>query len=135
MTTVNGLSSNPLTALQNIKGKKDPEAIKEIAKEMEALFAEQMVKAMRSACGPVASKGLVGKGLGADMYVSLFDTEISRIMAQRGLGLQDTFREQLTRLNEESGSKQRSAATKNDVEVSREKDSLKKSNVSADSKL
>ncbi|MBF0317050.1 MAG: hypothetical protein HQL04_02665 [Nitrospirae bacterium] len=130
MKTVNGLSANPLTALRNIKGKKDPEAIKEIAQEMEALFAEQMVKAMRSACGPV-----VGKGLGAQMYVNLFDTEISRLMAQRGLGLQNTFVEQLSRLNEESGSKQRSTVKDKEGDVSQEKDLLKKSRTSTDSKL
>ncbi|MBF0606435.1 MAG: rod-binding protein [Candidatus Magnetobacterium sp. LHC-1] len=129
MKTVNGLSANPMTALRNIKGKKDPEAIKEIAREMEALFAEQMVKAMRSACGPV-----VGKGLGAEMYVNLFDTEIARLMSQRGLGLQDTFVEQLNRLNEESGSKQK-PATKDSGDSPQEKGSLKKSGVSTDSKL
>ncbi|MBF0339171.1 MAG: rod-binding protein [Nitrospirae bacterium] len=129
MKTVNGLSANPMTALRNIKGKKDPEAIKEIAREMEALFAEQMVKAMRSACGP-----MVGKGLGAEMYVNLFDTEIARLMAQRGLGLQDTFVEQLNRLNEESGSKQK-PATKDSGDPQQDKGSLKKSELSTDSKL
>ncbi|MBF0343038.1 MAG: rod-binding protein [Nitrospirae bacterium] len=129
MKTVNGLSANPLTALQNIKGKKDPEAIKEVAKEMEALFAEQMVKAMRSASGPI-----MGKGLGAEMYVSLFDTELSRIMAQRGLGLQDTFIEQLTRLNEESGSSKQKLAKGGGGAVSQEENDLKKSSVNADRK-
>jgi len=52
---------------------------------MESLFAYEMVKAMRTTAGGAAS----GKGFGGDVYGSLFDMELARVISSRGLGLQE----------------------------------------------
>jgi len=72
--------------LESLRGRKDPEAIKIAAREMESLFAYEMIKAMRSASGTSAA-GV--NGLGGDMYGALFDMELARLMSSRGLGLQE----------------------------------------------
>jgi len=72
--------------IESLRGRKDPEAIKAVAREMESLFAYEMIKAMRSASDTSAA-GV--KGLGGEMYGSLFDMELARLMSSRGLGLQE----------------------------------------------
>jgi len=72
--------------IESLRGRKDPEAIKAVAREMESLFAYEMIKAMRSASDTSAT----GKnGLGGEMYGALFDMELARLMSSRGLGLQE----------------------------------------------
>ena len=68
-----------------MRGRKDPEALRAVAREMESLFAYEMVKAMRATAGGAAS----GKGFGGDVYGSLFDMELARVISSRGLGLQE----------------------------------------------
>ena len=68
-----------------MRGRKDPEALRAVAREMESLFAYEMVKAMRATAGGAAS----GKGFGGDVYGSLFDMELARVISARGLGLQE----------------------------------------------
>jgi murein DD-endopeptidase MepM/ murein hydrolase activator NlpD len=71
--------------VESLRGRKDPEAVRAVAREMESLFAYEMVKAMRAtANGPAG-----GKGFGNDVYGSLFDMQLARVLASRGLGLQD----------------------------------------------
>lgn len=69
--------------LESLRGRKDTEAIKLAAKEMESLFAYELIKAMRQASGESE------KGMGSDVYTSLFDIELARLMAERGLGLKE----------------------------------------------
>ena len=68
-----------------MRGRKDPEALRAVAREMESLFAYEMVKAMRATTGGAAS----GKGFGGDVYGSMFDMELARVISARGLGLQE----------------------------------------------
>jgi murein DD-endopeptidase MepM/ murein hydrolase activator NlpD len=77
--------------LENITGKQDPEAVKKVAKEMESLFAYEMIKAMRATTGESAKSGL-----GNDTYMTMFDLELSKLFAERGLGLQDMLAKGLT---------------------------------------
>ena len=77
------------TSLGNIeqfRGRNDPEALKAIAKEMEALFAHEMIKAMRK-----TTESPSGDNFGKDAYMSIFDMELSRLIAEKGLGLQEVF--------------------------------------------
>jgi len=69
--------------IEGLRGRKDPEAVRLVAKEMEALFAYELIKAMREASQESS------KGLGSSVYTSLFDMELARMMADRGLGLQE----------------------------------------------
>lgn len=71
------------SGLENLRGRKDTEAIKIAAKEMESLFVYELIKAMRQASGESS------KGMGSDVYTSLFDMELARLMAERGLGLKE----------------------------------------------
>ncbi len=78
--------------IEDLKGRNDPEAVKAVAKEMEALFAYEMIKAMRETTSSDSDKGL-----GGGTYMSLFDMELSRLFAERGLGLQEILLKGLNR--------------------------------------
>lgn len=59
--------------------------LKKAVVDFEALFINEMLKNMRST---ITKSGLLGDGMGEDVYTSLFDWEISKEMASgRGLGL------------------------------------------------
>lgn len=86
------LQSQGISGLQDLealKGRKDPEAVKIAAMEMESLFAYELIKAMREASQEST------KGLGSDIYMSLFDMELARLMADRGLGLKEVLLKEL----------------------------------------
>jgi murein DD-endopeptidase MepM/ murein hydrolase activator NlpD len=73
----------------------DPNAIKTVAKQMEALFAYEMIKVMRETTNS-SSEGTLGN----DTYMSMFDMELSRLFAERDLGLQDMLVKGLTSIEE-----------------------------------
>jgi len=79
-----GISGPPTLSLDALRGRDDPQAVKAVAKEMEALFAYELIKAMRETTQLSAKSGL-----GLDTYMSMFDQELSKLFAERGLGLQD----------------------------------------------
>jgi len=87
-----GISSYYHKDIEEYRGRTDPEAIKAVAKEMEALFAYEMIKAMRETTN-MSSK----ESLGKDVYMSLFDTELARLITERGLGLKDMLCKELNR--------------------------------------
>ncbi len=68
---------------------------KKVAKEMESLFAYQLIKIMRETANSISSEK---KGFGHNTYMSMFDMEISRLFAERGLGLQDAIVNWLERM-------------------------------------
>jgi len=74
----------PARSVEEYRGRTDPQAIKAVAQEMEAMFAYELLKAMRAA-SDTSSKS----GLGSDTYTSLFDMELSRLIAKRGIGLKE----------------------------------------------
>ncbi len=78
--------------LDALRGKKGPEAVKAVAKEMEALFAYELIKVMRETVrtGP--------QGLGSETYMTMFDMELSRLFAERGLGLRASLERGLSSL-------------------------------------
>lgn len=78
--------------IEELRGRKDPGALKAVAREMEALFAHEMIKAMRQTV-----KVTPESGLGGDMYMGLFDLELARLMAERGLGVQEMLLKDLER--------------------------------------
>jgi Rod binding domain-containing protein len=61
---------------------------KEVAKDMESLFAYQLLKIMRETANSLSTDK---KGPGYNTYMSLFDLEVSKLFAERGLGLQDAI--------------------------------------------
>jgi Rod binding domain-containing protein len=62
--------------------------IRQAAKEMESLFAYQMLKVMRETSESMSGEK---KGNGYNTYMTMFDTEISKVLAERGMGLQDSI--------------------------------------------
>ncbi|MEW6417042.1 MAG: rod-binding protein [Nitrospirota bacterium] len=83
--------------IEEYRGRNDPEAIKAVTKEMEALFAYELIKAMRKTTNTESEDGL-----GRDTYMSLFDMELARLFAERGFGLQDTLLKGISRLVEKT---------------------------------
>lgn len=68
--------------------------LRQAVKDFESLFLYEMLKEMRKVAG---SGSLWGKGLGDDIYGSLFDMELAKAMAQRGTGLGDLILKQVER--------------------------------------
>jgi hypothetical protein len=84
--------------IEELRGRKDPEAVKIVAKEMETLFAYEMIKAMRETTGPSSKDNL-----GGDTYMSMFDMELAKLFSERGIGLQDLLLKGLTRIAAKEG--------------------------------
>jgi len=90
--SVSDVPSGNSIPLESLKGRKDAEAVKAVAKEMEALFAYELIKAMRKTTG----QSLKG-GLGGDIYSSLFDMELAKLCAEKGLGIKEMLIKSLDR--------------------------------------
>lgn len=82
-------------ALERLKGsvnRNDPNALREVARQFESLFARMMIKSMRDAVGrdPIFGSDQ------AEMYQGMFDDQLSLNLTRgRGLGLQDMLLRQL----------------------------------------
>jgi Rod binding domain-containing protein len=84
-------NSQAVGGIEAYRGRKDPEAIRAVAREMESLFVNEMLKVMRETSG-APEQG----GLGGSIYTSMFDRELSRLMAERGLGLSEMLTRSLS---------------------------------------
>lgn len=80
----NDMLTNNYRRVEELSGRKDPAAMKAVSKEMEAMFAYEMIKAMRSTVSS-SSKDNLGGGT----FTAMFDMELSKVLADRGLGMQD----------------------------------------------
>ena len=65
------------TDMQGIREEK----LNKACKDFEALFMAKIIKAMRQT---VPTAGFLGSGLNEDLFLSLFDEELSRSLAQKG---------------------------------------------------
>ena len=81
---------------KSVDDQKSASEIKDVAKEMESLFALQLLKVMRETSQSMSDEE---KGYGHDTYTAMFDMEISKLLSERGLGLQDVLAEQIGRMN------------------------------------
>jgi len=81
-------------SIESLKGRNDPESVKAAAKEMETLFAYELIKAMRKTAGQSSKNGL-----GGDVYTSLFDMELARLFAERGIGIKEMLLRGINREN------------------------------------
>lgn len=70
--------------IEDYRGRNDPEAIRAVTKEMEALFVYELIKAMRETANINKEEGL-----GKSIYQGMFDMELARLLSERGLGLSD----------------------------------------------
>lgn len=79
--------------IQQLNGKNDPKALEKVAKEMEANFAYQLIKTMRE-----STEMFSKESLGGNTFMSMFDLELSGVIAERGLGLKDMLLKQLNQM-------------------------------------
>ena len=96
--------------IEALRGRNDPEAVKAVAKEMESLFVYEMLKVMREASG-TSSTG----GLGSDTYTSMFDMELSKVIAERGLGLSDMLTKDLSAIAEKTTTPSKNSGSDRDL--------------------
>jgi len=96
-------------SIEAYRGKSDPESIKAVSREMEALFVNEMLKVMRETIG-APEQG----ALGNDTFMSMFDMELSRLFAQRGLGVQEALSHNLTSLAEKQDNARKDAKPASD---------------------
>jgi len=69
---------------------------KNVAREMESLFVYQLIKIMRQMAESISSEK---KGVGYNTYMSMFDMEVSRLLAKKGIGLQDAIVDWMNRIS------------------------------------
>lgn len=87
--------ANSLAKLHTAAAQSSPQAIKAVAKQVEGLFVQMMLKSMRAAL----PKGGLTDSSQADLYTSLYDQQMSQQMTSKGFGLADMMVKQLTRPN------------------------------------
>src|SRR4030042_4328608 len=106
MHSSQGITGYYHRSIEEYKGRNDPDAIKAVAREMEALFVDELVKAMRQTA-TTETKNSLGK----DTYMSMFDMELAKLFAERGLGLQEMLLRELNNTkNLEQGVKDEKAS-------------------------
>jgi flagellar protein FlgJ len=72
---------------------KDIKKVKELAKDFESIFLEQMLRTMRSS---IQKSGLVDGGNAEEIYRSMLDSEYAKLMAgEGGAGLAQMIERQL----------------------------------------
>jgi len=81
--------------IENLKNIESSKQYKKVAEEMESLFAYQLIKTMRETANTLTADK---KSNGHDTYMSMFDIEISKLFAKRGMGLQDSIIKWLERM-------------------------------------
>ena len=93
--------------IEAYRGRTDPESIKAVSREMEALFVNEMLKVMRETIGS-PEQGSLGSGT----FMSMFDMELSRLFAERGLGVQESLAKNLAAIAEKTGSSEETPGAK-----------------------
>ncbi len=90
--TAQFLSQANIPSVKAHKGQ-DPEKLKEVAQQFEALFIQQMYKEMRKT---IPADGLIQRGNAEDIYAQMQDMEAAKVTAQQGgIGLADLMMQQL----------------------------------------
>lgn len=89
----NQLLSQALTQAPKKAPGRDPEKLKAVAQQFEAIYIQQLFKDMRNT---VPKDGLVERGNADDVYTQLLDAEAAKVMAEQGgIGLADLMLRQL----------------------------------------
>lgn len=87
VSALHALSLSPLMAETPEKGPDAKQNLEQAARSFEAFFVQMLLKEMRKT---IPESGLLGKGMGKDVYDWMFDDAISKAVSrQGGLGLAD----------------------------------------------
>jgi len=95
LSTIKNNEQNKDGKLESVKNIDLSKEHKKVAEEMESLFVLQLIKSMRQTAGTLTDDK---KSSGHDTYMSMFDIEISKLFAKRGMGLQDSIMNWLERM-------------------------------------
>ncbi len=87
------IDSKSIDDLQLLSNKDSKKALREAAKQFEALFFHMLVKSMRDA---TVKSGLIDSQQ-TQFYTEMYDQQLSQTLASKGIGLADMMVEQLTR--------------------------------------
>ncbi|CAG0988413.1 Peptidoglycan hydrolase FlgJ [Methylophilaceae bacterium] len=87
------LDSNGLNSLRAAAKENSPEAIRETAKQFEAMFLNMMLKSMRDA---TPQEGMFDSDQ-TRTYTAMLDQQLSQSLASKGMGLADVLIRQLTK--------------------------------------
>lgn len=87
--TLTGKSAGPTDPANKDLSK---ERLKGAVKDLEALFFYEILKEMRQS----TEGGFLGKGMGNDIFGSLFDMEMAKLFSERGLGLGEIILKQIS---------------------------------------
>lgn len=82
-----------LNKLRNDAVKNDPSALKKVARQVEGLFVNMMLKSMRSA---LPKEGMLSSDQ-TRLYTSMYDQQVAQDLSAKGLGLADMMVKQLSR--------------------------------------
>ena len=94
LSQINALDPRGLSNLQRLAKNNDPQAIKEAARQFEALFLQLVLKSMREA----SPKSDLFDSEQTRLYESLLDQQMAQVMAhKRGVGLAAVIERQMTR--------------------------------------
>lgn len=127
---MNDLSARMISHIHEHKGGKGIDSagetrlrdFKKVAKEMESLFTYQLLKVMREASEGLSSES---KGLGYGTYMGLFDMELSRLLAERGTGIQDALVQWFQRMPQAADKTTGMSLKNNRIEPIRDSGSVK----------
>ncbi|WP_254304340.1 flagellar assembly peptidoglycan hydrolase FlgJ [Candidatus Sodalis sp. SoCistrobi] len=84
--------ANALNKLHQQAAAQSPQALKAVAKQVEGLFVQMMLKSMRDA---LPQEGLLDNHQ-TQLYTSLYDQQIAQQLSAKGLGLADMMVKQLS---------------------------------------
>jgi len=87
--------SNGKESLKSLNNIDRSRKFKKVAEEMESLFAYQLIKTMRETANTLTEDKTSN---GNDTYMSMFDIEISKLFAKRGMGMKDSIIDWLERM-------------------------------------
>lgn len=104
ITDIEGRVTNPLLRKEQEARKVDEEKLREACKDFESLFVQQVLRSMRKT---ISKSDLFSGGAGGEIFESLFDQELSRNLANRGVfGLgKILYHQMIKKLKEDSRTK------------------------------
>lgn len=85
MNELPGIGLSPAATMKTVD-RNDPEALKKAAKGIESMFLYELIKTMRE-----SAQSSEQSAFGSSTYMSMFDMELSRVLADRGIGLTEVL--------------------------------------------
>ncbi len=80
-------------SLNKYRGKESPDAMKAVAKAMEAMFAYELIKEMRATTEDGSSD------FAGQTYSSMFDMQLANLWAEQGMGMENVMIKQMERMD------------------------------------